>query len=148
MNKPLGSEAGPDTKWRVSPPQHRLTDSDNFVASDHCHHLPRTSQCPGVRRCHLCPMVLNQSSPHLKLPGVLITTHLTRRGPCSLFLGGFQSVIKKSCITKEMFFRIREGVFLLALCKTFPSKRRMIKNTLHPGPLKKQNLVMLAKKRL
>lgn len=55
---------------------------------------------------------------------------------------------KKSCITKEMFFRIREGVFLLALCKTFPSKRRMIKNTLHPGPLKKQNLVMLAKKRL
>ena len=48
-----------------------------------------------------------------------------------------------------MGFRIRERIFPLHLwARASPSKRRVIETTLHLGPLEKQDLVMLEKKKL
>lgn len=48
-----------------------------------------------------------------------------------------------------MVLRIREGIFLLHFwAKTSPSRTRVIETTLYLGLLKKQDLVMLEKKKL
>lgn len=72
-----------------------------------------------------------------------------KRLSCTPFLGGGSVCNKISCIIRDMGFRIRERIFPLHLwARASPSKRRVIETTLHLGPLEKQDLVMLEKKKL